>query len=154
MKRVAALLLGWAMTGCGGEGDEETSNSTPIAETPMAGTVAGAPWTLQAAETDAFLSDETSFWADLYAETLPACGNTFPSSPSITLLLPTMPGDYSLGTQYSATFYNPADDSNLAVTSGRIVVDSVTDTTISGGASFEFDANNKVDGRFTINICP
>jgi hypothetical protein len=33
-------------------------------------------------------------------------------------------------------------------------VDTVTGTTITGGARFEFDANNTVDGRFTIHVCP
>jgi len=42
----------------------------------------------------------------------------------------------------------------VAATSGALVVDSVTATTITGGARFSYDADNAIDGQFVVTICP
>jgi hypothetical protein len=154
MKRIAILQLAVMVSACGGGSDDSSSTSAPVAETPMAGTVAGAPWTVMAAETDSFLSDDTSFYVTLYGEAVAACSGAFPDSPSVTFIVPRQAGDYPLGQMYFATFYTPADNNNLIASSGHIVIDSVTDTMLTGGATIEYDANNKLDGKFTINVCP
>ena len=43
---------------------------------------------------------------------------------------------------------------NLVATTGRVVIDEVTSTAIRGGAYLHYDADNTVNGRFEITICP
>jgi hypothetical protein len=43
---------------------------------------------------------------------------------------------------------------NLIATEGRIVVDSVTATRVTGGLHGIYNDGNEVDGRFDVTICP
>ena len=50
--------------------------------------------------------------------------------------------------------YVAATNDNFVATSGEIDISAITATTITGGASFAFDADNSVNGQFTATICP
>ncbi len=39
-------------------------------------------------------------------------------------------------------------------TSGEIDITEITATTITGGASFAYDANNSLNGQFAATVCP
>jgi hypothetical protein len=158
---IVAMAIGVLSLGCGedssADGDGGGGGVAAPAATPMAGTVGGMPWTLGTAETDAFFSDESSFWIDAYGETLAESCSDFPSStaPSLILTAPPMPGSYPLGPTLTATFVlNDAAQSNLVATTGQINVESVTATQVTGAVSIEYDAQNTVSGRFTATICP
>lgn len=138
---LSALLV---TVGCG--------SSIEIADTPLAGTVAGQPWTFVTGETNAFLSDgEPDFFAEMYAGAFTACSGIAPAGPHLILSVPKEPGEYEFGLSLNMTFY--ADGANLIATEGAIRVDAVTATTITGGVHGVFDGDNEVDGVFTLAIC-
>lgn len=140
---LSALLV--TVAGCG--------SSTEIADTPLAGRVAGQPWTFVAGETNAFLSDgEPDFFAELYPSAYTACGFGAPDGPHLILSVPKEPGEYEFGLSLNMTFY--ADGANLIATEGAIRVDEVTATTVTGGVHGIFDGGNEVDGVFSLSICP
>lgn len=153
-----ALALGLAIitglsgfvAGCGVGGAIEISTA------PMAGKMGGADWTLATAETNAALSSKsTYFFVTGYAETLVPCTSAG-SAISGNLLIMNIPkatGDYALNTTLSETFYVANGSYNYVATRGRIVVDEITATTIRGGAHFQFDGDNVVDGQFAAQIC-
>ena len=127
-----------------------------IAATPLAGSVGGTPWTFRTGSTDAFLSEgDDNFFASFYATSYDPCIDREPTGPHLLVGVPKQPGDYELGFGLgrSMTFV-VASGSNLVSFDGRIVVDAVTATTVTGGLHGIYDGNNEVDGRFEISICP
>jgi hypothetical protein len=134
-------------TGCG------TSSPTEIATTTLAGKVAGQAWTFQAGHTSAFLSKgEPDFFASLYPMTFTACGFSEPTGGHVIAAIPKMTGDYDLDLSLNMTFTDGSN--NLIATEGRIVVDSVTATHVTGGLHAIYDSANEVDGQFDVTICP
>jgi hypothetical protein len=155
-KPIGALLVTVvAALGCGGTGSEFV-----ISTTTLSGKVGGQPWTLMNGETDAFLSmNQPQFFTTMYTEPVTPCtGAGFSvATNQLILNLPMTPGDYMLGLDLNATFVVDPQDStqikNLVATQGRIIVDLVTATSISGGAHIQYDGDNTVNGQFEATIC-
>lgn len=149
-----ALTL--ALSGCGGadgDDDDESSGPVDIASGPLTGKVGGATWTLMSAQTDAFLSDEQTFWVDAYAQGPVACG-AFGDGNRLILSVPKTVGTHRLSLALNATFVvEGAETDNLVATQGAIRVDEITSTTVRGGVTMTFDANNSVSGEFTAAVC-
>lgn len=144
MKLPCALLVSSLAIGCG--------SSVEISTGTLAGTVGGQPWTFQAGHTSAFLSDgEPDFFASLYPAAFTACGLSEPGGPHILVAIPKEVGDYDLSLSLNMTFVH--DDQNLISTDGRIVVDSVTETRVTGGLHAIYDGDNEVDGQFDVTVC-
>jgi hypothetical protein len=123
-----------------------------IDPTPLAGTVSGLPWSLDAAATDAFLSENsTTYFANFYA-TAYKCGDIEPSGPALIVAVPKQTGDYPMNLGQSMTFVNGSD--NKIAIDGRVEVDTVSATTLTGGLVGSYDDSNTVSGQFTLTICP
>lgn len=167
--RIEWMLLGFGLllSACSdGDGDGDgsgdgtgtgTGDDVAIEDRPLSGLVGGSSWTVARAETDAFLSEgEPDYWVDLYAEGGVACEtSSLDSGHHLIVQVPRAPGEYRLSLSNTATFVIVGEEfENLATTTGRIVVDSVDATTIRGGAYLRFDADNTVNGRFEVTICP
>jgi hypothetical protein len=130
-----------------------TSSSPDIVDTQLAGTVAGQAWTFQAGHTSAFLSEgEDDFFASLYPMAFTACGFSEPSGAHLIVSIPKQPGDYEMGSNLNMTFVT-ADSDNLVTFDGRIIVDEVTATHVTGGLFGSYDGDNEVNGRFDVTIC-
>jgi hypothetical protein len=143
-------------SGCGGQ-TSSAGNGIDIASGPLAGKIGGVAWTIGTAESNAFLSDGSDrFFVDAYTETFTPCTGAGSSlnSNRLVLNIPKTAGDYQLGLGLTETFYVPSTNFNYATTRGRIVVDAVAATMVTGGAHFQADANNFVDGQFQIALCP
>lgn len=153
-------FLGLALFGCSGGddgGDGSGGDAVAIEDRPLSGTVGGEPWTLARAETNAFLSEgEPDYWTDLYASPGTACEtSSLDSGHQLIVQAPREPGEYGLSSRRTATFVIEGDTlDNLVATTGRVVIDEVSATTLRGGAYVRFDADNSVNGRFEITICP
>ena len=124
----------------------------------MSGKVGGQPWTLVSGETDAFLSmGKAQFFTTMYEESVTPCtgAGSAVTSNQLIMNIPMTPGDYNLGFDLIQTFVVGlgTTNQNLGATSGRIVVDQVTATMVSGGANIQFDADNSVSGQFQATVC-
>lgn len=142
---LGSVVFAVAAAACAGDGVE-------ISTAPLTGKVGGQSWTFVAGDTSAFLSDENDFFAQFYAATFTACGFSTPQGNSLIVAVPTKVGDYEMSLSRNMTFV--VGDQNLIATDGRIVVDEVTATKVSGGLHATYDGDNEVDGRFEITICP
>jgi hypothetical protein len=135
---------------CDGSG-----GGTAISSQVLAGKIGGEAWTFVQGETDAFLSDDSTYFVILYASSFSAC-STF-SAPSdeshILISIPKTPGSYDLSLAKNATFYVPPSD-NWVATRGHVQIDELTATTIAGGARITYNDDNTVDGQFQVSICP
>ncbi|MBT8494256.1 MAG: hypothetical protein KJO07_14470 [Deltaproteobacteria bacterium] len=143
---VVVLLV--AAGGCG--------EDFAIEDQPLGGVVGGQTWVYVAGDTNAFLSDER-FFASLYASDFEECGFGGPvAGNSLILNLPMEPGSYDLSLSLNMTFVVEDSDgiSNLIGTDGLLRIDSVTDTTVSGGIDASYDGDNQINGLFEVAICP
>ena len=149
---VVFLVLGSAV-GCGSSGGD--GGNASIAATPLAGKIGGQSWSLGTGETDSFLSTSTHFDVSLYSDTFTACSGSSSVDTYLSLGMPATPGDYAISLQGEATAnFVVGGSQNLIASSGHLVIDAVTSTTITGGINVSFDGNNAVDGQFTAAICP
>jgi hypothetical protein len=144
----------FAGAGCGSGG---STGGETISSQPLAGKIGGAAWSVMTAQTDSFLSDASTFFVTLYPSAFTAC-EAFAAPTDVSTMIMVIPktaGSYgvSLAGPATATFSIPPSENKIA-SSGRVVIDSVTATTITGGANISFDGNNMVDGQFTATICP
>jgi hypothetical protein len=151
MRPILPLLL-LVLAACG----EEEADELPcevIAGT-LSGTIAGEAFEFVAGETNAFLSDDESFFTELYGEAYEACGYDFPDGSHLIVSIPTTPGEYEFTAMMNGTFVYDEGGSpmNEVTFSGVIIVDEVTDTTVSGGLCMA-TGDNEVSGDFTVDIC-
>jgi hypothetical protein len=144
-------------TGCGGGDDgNKTSSNVTISSQPLTGKIGGQAWSLGTAESDSFLSTSDQYWVDMYAETIAPCGSGAWATSSNRLIanLPKTAGSYNMSLALNATFCISSSNDNLVATTGRIQIDSVTPSTITGGLNITYDADNSLDGQFEATICP
>lgn len=154
MKRVfIAGVLSLALTGCGDDGDGE-DGPVNIATGTLTGKVGGMSWTLASARTNAFLSDDASFWVDMYSATGASCSGGV-SGDSLIVAVPKQVGTHRLNLDLNGTFVvGEGQPENYIATDGAIRVDEVTSTTVRGGLSMTYDASNSVSGTFEATVCP
>jgi hypothetical protein len=142
-----ALALGLATGAC-----TVSTSTNQIDSTPLAGTVDGYAWTFVAGNTDAFISSgQDNFFASMYPTTYTACSGIEPSGPHLLVAVPKVAGDYQMNLDRNMTFV--VNDNNLVATQGRIVVDSVSATQVTGGMHAIYDGANEVNGQFSLTIC-
>jgi len=148
--RVALLAL-VAAGGCGGSSD---GGSATIAATPLSGKIGGQSWSLGTGETDIILSSSTHFDVSLYSDTFTACSGSSSTDTYLNVGMPATPGDYAITLQGDATAnFVVGGIQNLIPSSGHLMIDTVTSTTITGGINVSFNSDNAVDGQFTITVC-
>jgi hypothetical protein len=149
--RVALIAL-VGTVGCGGSVAD--GGSAAIASTPLAGKIAGQAWSLGTAETDSFLSSSTAFDVSHYSDSFTACSGSSSQENYLSLNIPRAPGDYAIDTQGTATaIFVIGGSQNLLASSGHLVIDTVTSTTVTGGINVTLNGDNSVDGQFTATIC-
>jgi hypothetical protein len=157
MKRLTTLLiLSLGLAACGTDDDNGGGGGgVEIVDTPLAGTVGGAPWTFVTGDTDAFLSEgEPDYFTSLYASTFTPCGFSPTSENHLIVQLPMAPGEYAFSLSGNNMTFAIAPSDNLVTFNGKIVIDEVTATTVTGGLYGRYNSANEVNGRFTATICP
>lgn len=159
MRTCLVLAFALFIAGCTDDDDGGGGGTTlEIADTPLAGTIAGQPWTFVDGETDAYLSrDEPDFFANLYAESISSCSFASAAGNHLIVAVPKTPGEYPFTTQLNMTFV--VDDGaggvdNLVSLTGKVRVDEVTATLVKGGLVGRYKSDNEVSGTFEITICP
>jgi hypothetical protein len=142
-----ALVLGLAIAGC------SVSASQDIDPGALSGSVSGHVWTFQAGDTNAFLSEgQDSFFAALYPQAYAPCSSAEPTGPHLIVAIPKTAGDFDMNLSRNMTFVTNGDQ-NLIATDGRIVVDQVTSTHVTGGLHGTYDGDNEVSGQFDVTVC-
>ncbi len=146
---LTTVLLSVGATAC----TIETSVGDEIVASNLSGFVAGQSWNFVAGHTDSFLSEgEDDFFAVLFPTSFTPCGFSEPSGPHIIVSIPKTTGDFEMGFGRNMTFVDGSD--NKVAFDGRIRVDSITATSVSGGLVAEYDFDNEVNGTFTVTVCP
>ena len=92
------------------------------------------------------------FFAAFYPSAYTPCVDRDPTGPYLIASIPKQPGDYDMSLSRNMTFADGLN--NLIVVNGRIVIDTVTATTVTGGLRGTYNGGNEVDGQFQLTICP
>lgn len=147
------LLMMTLLAACGGD---DAGSDEPIAQQNLTGLVAGQPWELVAGEINAFLSEgEDDYFASLYAAEYEECGFGAPEGPFLIVSIPKELGEKNLSLGQNMTFVQDnAENDNFVGTRGKIRVDEITETTVTGALRASFDSENEVEGELTVTICP
>lgn len=155
MTRLLTLVGLSAFVACGACGGGETGGGEEISKQGLSGRIAGKAWTFKTGEARTSVADTTQFLVSAYGASFVACTDATPfDTDKVVLALPKMPGTYAISASLSQTFSDAETKASVAATSGALVIESVTATTITGGARFTYDADNAVDGQFAATICP
>jgi len=129
-----------------------------FADTPLAGTINGEPWTFVTGATDSFLSDEDGFFTSFYGTPQDDVCETFgDGTPQLLTSLPTEPGEFRMSFRRNLTFSYDAggqSQNDVATRGGGFRIDDIDleGKTISGAIKAGVD-EHEVDGTFTVTIC-
>jgi hypothetical protein len=147
-------LVAW---GCG---DDEPSWT--IEDQPLQGSINGQPWTYSSGQASPGFEDD-EFSIDIYTGAPDPCaGFGDPDDAEdrkILASIPDTPGEYDLGwgeDSHTITFFYSTEEHpamNVIATEGKLVIDEITDQTISGGLAAQYDSDNKANGRFELTRC-
>jgi hypothetical protein len=150
--RLPLALLCLALVACGDEDIDELP--CEVLGGNLSGTIDGEAFDFAAGETSAFLSDDESFFTEFYGEAYEACSYEQPDGSHLIVSIPTTPGEYEFTSMMNGTFVYDEGGSpmNEITFSGVVVVDEVTDTTVSGALCMS-TGDNVVNGEFTVDIC-
>jgi hypothetical protein len=147
------VLLGLAIAAAGCSDPEEDNAATwAIADRPLSGKVLGEDWTFSSGEALADATADHEFYADAYTDPIRACED-LPDGLGLMLDLPPEPGDYVMRSDDLMIFIDFSGTEQRQGARGRLVIDAVTPTQITGGATIKLDANNSISGRFVFTIC-
>jgi len=150
--RLAIPLLCLSLVACGDEDIDELP--CEVLGGNLSGTIDGGSFDFVAGETSSFLSDDEEFFATLYGEDYETCGYDVPDGSHIIVSIPTTVGEYEMGAMMNGTFVYDEGGSpmNEIAFSGVVVVDEVTETTVSGALCMAV-GDHEVNGEFTLDIC-
>jgi len=145
----------WLAAGCGGP------NNPPeraISSGPVSGKIAGQTWTFGTGEAALVRgsSGVQQYLVHLYPGAVEACVSfgMMPGRDLVSMLMPTAVGSYQLGYDLSSTLVAGSIDTRCVAIEGRLVIDDITATTLTGGLFVNCGPGNTIDGQFTAVICP
>ena len=147
--RDAGLVLGVFLAASCGAIDPAAG----ISNQPLSGKIGGRPWT---AMTDKTLVPRTKVYVVyIFGTAFPPCTNGLPlDMDEAVLQVPDTAGSYDLDLTSAQSIVVGSIGQTLLTWKGRLVVESITATTVKGATKFEYDADNYVDGTFEATICP
>ena len=152
--RILCLVGSFLLASCGGGGSG--GNDVTISNQVLSGKIGGQAWSLGTAQSNPYLSSASQYFVDMYPSTFTPCGS-FAAPTDVNELIVEIPntvGSYNLSLSMNATFYVASSSDNWVATQGRIVIESISATTITGGANITYNADNAVDGKFQVAVCP
>ena len=134
-----------------------SSTSMPDYETTtLSGTMAGVAWTFDTGRVVVPTSGST-YWYDMTSDNLSnACSSTYTGSSSNPKILfsrseaPSV-GETELGWGNTVTFYDGSI--NYGIITGKIKIDTVTTTEVTGKMYAKSGSNNEINGTFTLSRC-
>ena len=136
-----------------------TASSTTMPDyetTTLSGTMAGVAWTFDTGRVVVPTSGST-YWYDMTSDNLSnACSSSYTGSSSNPKILfsrseaPSV-GETELGWGNTVTFYDGSI--NYGIITGKIKIDTVTTTEVTGKMYAKYSSNNEINGTFTLSRC-
>ena len=150
--KTMAILFALLLTAAACGDDAEDSASMTIADQPLAGTIGGTAWTAQSGSAQPS-GDELS--VTLYGEAVEdPCGFVDSDVPQMLFSVPNEEGEWELGFDNgrTVTFVVPPSTNTIA-TQGRVRIDAISDTAVTGGLVADAGADDNASGTFELTMC-
>ena len=134
-----------------------TSTTLPDYETTtLSGKISGTAWTFDTGNVVVPTSGST-YWYNMTSDNLSnACSPIYTGTSSIPVILFTRSeapsvGETELGSGNTVTFYDGSI--NYGIITGKIKIDNVTTTEVTGKMYAKSGSNNEINGTFTLSRC-
>ena len=170
MKKILHIILislfSLTVFSCAKESSDDsttTASSTTMPDyetTTLSGTMAGVAWTFDTGRVVVPTSGST-YWYDMTSDNLSnACSSSYTGSSSHPKILfsrseaPSVGEEelcFSSGCSKTLTFYDGSI--NYIITTGKIKIDTVTTTEVTGKMYAKSGSNNEINGTFTLSRC-
>lgn len=144
------------LVGCGDDSPEDEEQDFSIADTPLAGKIAGESWTFVAG--DVWDHQEGGdYHSSLYPVAYEPCGAAPTDTAVVMVSIPPEVGEYEINLDRSATFVTK-DYTNVVTFDGKLSVIEITATEIRAGLHIRRDdakdgTEYEVNGQFTVTLC-
>lgn len=147
---LSAVLLAFALTGCGGGGPAGFT----ISSASPTGKFGGAAWSMTKANVSKS-GDRLS--VKMYSDQVADCANSSGGGGYLLFSMPATVGKRPLKFSFdengqTVTFVTPPSDNNIA-TEGLLDLKELTDTSVTLGLHVKASASNEIDGTFTTMLC-
>ena len=150
---------------CSSSEDTTTTSSTAMPDyetTTLSGTMAGTAWTFYKGRVTVPTSSSGSYYYNMTSDNISnACSSTYTATSSNPYILigrddaPVVGEEelcFSSGCAKTVTFYDGS--MNYIITTGKIKIDIVTTTEVTGKMYAKgSDSNNEINGTFTLSRC-
>ena len=149
---------------CSSSEDTTTTSSTAMPDyktTTLSGTMAGTAWTFYKGRVTVPTSSSGSYYYNMTSDNISnACSSTYAATSSNPYILigrddaPVVGEEelcFSSGCAKTVTFYDGS--MNYIITTGKIKIDTVTTTEVTGKMYAKSGSNNEVNGTFTLSRC-
>lgn len=135
--------------------DRAENQKLEIPSTPLSGFIGGKPWLAARAIGRPELSAEGTIFVEAYDdESVEPCADDGVHPPSLLLSVPRLRGNYPFSQTINATFLlDDESQTNLSTGKGRVHVLAVENTNMEIGVTAQFDQDNGVSGRVTVDVC-
>ena len=163
MKKLFYYIIILIFGACSVTTEEDTkataSSSTTIPDyetTTLSGKMVGVAWTFDTGNVVVPTSGST-YWYDMTSDNLSnACSSTYTGSSSHPKILDSRSeapsvGETELGSGDTVTFYDGSI--NYGIITGKIKIDTVTTTEVTGKMYAKSGSNNEINGTFTLSRC-
>ena len=149
---------------CSSSEDTIATSSTTMPDyetTTLSGTMAGTAWTFYKGHVQVPTSSSGNYYYRLTSDNISnACSSTYTGTSSNPYIIysrddATAVGEeelcYTSGCAKTLTFYDGS--TSYIITTGKIKVDTVTTTEVTGKMYAKSSSNNEINGTFTLSRC-
>jgi len=160
MKKVSILILSVTaiLFSCGGD-DENPSHS--FKNQNLSGKIANISWTYGDGYAEIYGTGEDSeIYIDMFVDVDGEGCDIIPEGDQVFFSVPNKVGVYKLKfdlnnpeASQTITLFEDEEVMNSVATEGAIEITAITESSISGRIDAKVDAENNVNGNFTVNIC-
>ena len=164
MKKLFYFIIILIFGACSVTTEETATSSTTMPDyetTTLSGTMAGTAWTFYKGHVKVPTSSSGNYYYRLTSDNISnACSSTYTGTSSNPYIIysrddATAVGEeelcYTSGCAKTLTFYDGS--TSYIITTGKIKVDTVTTTEVTGKMYAKSSSNNEINGTFTLSRC-
>lgn len=154
-----AISLAALISSCGDDENEKPSYS--FKNQTLSGKIANTSWTFGDGYAEIYgTGDDSELYIDLFVDVDGEGCDILPEGDQVFFSIPNKVGVYklkfdlnSMENSQTVTLFEDEEFMNSIATEGAVEITAITETTISGKIDATVDAENNVNGNFTVNIC-
>ena len=160
MRKASLLILSVTafLFSCGGDDENPSPN---FKNQNLSGKIANTSWTYGDGYAEIYgTGDDSEIYIDMFVNVDGEGCDIIPEGDQVFFSVPNKVGVYKLKfdlnnpeASQTITLFEDEEVMNSIATEGAIEITAITESSISGRIDAKVDAENNVNGNFTVNIC-